>query len=59
MTDSVSCPECGTETDAASELESGPAVPAVETNDDGTISLYESRDLFLCSNCRATLGVSR
>ena len=59
MTESVSCPECGAETDSAAELESGPAVPTVETNDDGTISLYESRDLFLCSNCRATLGVSR
>jgi hypothetical protein len=55
----VSCPECGAETDAADDLESGPTVPAIEPDDDGTISLYGTRDLFLCSNCRATLGVSR
>jgi hypothetical protein len=59
MTNSVSCPECGAETDAADDLESGPTVPAIEPDDDGTISLYGTRDLFLCSNCRATLGVSR
>jgi hypothetical protein len=58
MADSVSCPECGAETDTADDLESGPTVPEIESDDDGTISLYGNQDLFLCSNCQATLGVS-
>lgn len=59
MNESVSCPDCGVETGAANDLESGPTVPAIETDDDGTISLYGSRDCFVYWNCRATLGVSR
>jgi hypothetical protein len=40
-------------------LEVKTEVPAVETSEDGSINLYENHDLFLCSNCRKPLGISR
>jgi len=59
MTDTMSCPECESEIDSADDLEQAGSVTTVETTDSGSINLYESRDLFLCSGCRKPLGVSR
>jgi uncharacterized protein with PIN domain len=59
MTDTLSCPECGTEVDSVEELEVEHDVPEIEENDDGSIHLFEKRDLFLCENCRKPLGMSR
>ncbi|MFB6251220.1 MAG: hypothetical protein ABEI27_05970 [Halobellus sp.] len=59
MSDEVTCPECGTSIDSTDELEVREGVPEVEADDDGSLHLYESRDLFLCQDCRKPLGVSR
>jgi hypothetical protein len=59
MTDTLSCPECGTDVDSADDLDTGEEVAEVEVEADGSIDLFEKRDLFLCSDCRNPLGVSR
>jgi len=57
--DTLSCPECGTDVDSADDLDTGEEVAEVEIEADGSIDLFEKRDLFLCSDCRNPLGVSR
>lgn len=59
MANTLSCPDCGETVDSAEALEEGHEVPEVEASDDGSLNLYDNRDLFLCRNCRTTLGVSR
>jgi hypothetical protein len=59
MTDTLSCPECGTDVDSADDLDTGEELTQVEIEADGSIDLFEKRDLFLCSDCRNPLGVSR
>lgn len=59
MADSITCSDCGEVAESAADLESQESVPAIETDEDGSIQLYENNDLFLCSNCRKPLGVSR
>jgi hypothetical protein len=59
MADSLSCPECGNEVESTDELEAGHDVSEIEMEDDGSISVYEKRDLFLCKDCKNPLGVSR
>lgn len=59
MTDSLSCPECETEIESTDELEEGGEIPEIEQEDDGSISLFENHDLFLCKNCKKPLGMSR
>lgn len=59
MSDTLSCPECGTSVDSIDDLEVEKAVPEVEPEDDGSFNLFEKRDLFLCADCRNPLGVSR
>jgi predicted RNA-binding Zn-ribbon protein involved in translation (DUF1610 family) len=59
MGDTLSCSECGTEVDAADELEADREVAEVDTSEDGSIHLFENRDLFLCENCKNPLGISR
>lgn len=57
MGDTLTCPECGTDIESADQLEDGPEVAELETDDDGSIHLYGKRDLFLCENCRNPLGL--
>lgn len=59
MSDTLDCPECEASIDSTDDLEVEAGVPEVEADDDGSIHLYENRDLFLCANCRKPLGVSR
>jgi len=59
MGDTLSCPECGEEVDSEEQLEREHDVPEVEIDDDGGVTLFENRDLFLCKNCKKPLGMSR
>lgn len=59
MSETLSCPECETEIDSVDDLERGGEVSEIEERDDGSISLFENRDLFLCKNCKKPLGMSR
>lgn len=59
MADTLTCPECGAEIDSADQLEHEHEVAEVELEDSGSISLYGNRDLYMCKNCKRTLGVSR
>lgn len=59
MADTITCPDCGEVAESADDLVAGESVPEVETTDTGSINLYGNRNLFLCSNCRKMLGVSR
>lgn len=59
MADTITCSSCGNVAGSAADLEVKTEVPAVETSEDGSINLYENHDLFLCSNCRKPLGISR
>ena len=59
MGDTVTCPECGETVDSVEQLETNHAVPEIEENDDGSVSLFENSDLFLCKNCKSPLGVRR
>ena len=59
MADTISCSNCGEVAESAADLESEESIPVVETEEDGSIHLYENNNLFLCSNCRKPLGVSR
>lgn len=59
MTDTLSCPECEEEIESTDELEDGGEVAEIEADDDGSITLFENRDLFLCKNCKKPLGMSR
>jgi hypothetical protein len=34
-------------------------VPEVEESGDGSLKLFENRNLFLCKNCKNPMGVSR
>lgn len=58
MADSITCPGCGEEVESAAALEEHEA-PEIEVNDDGTLNVYENRDLYLCKSCKQTLGTSR
>jgi len=59
MSDALTCPECGEAAESAEELDVEHDVPEVEVDDDGSISLFENRDLYLCENCKKPLGMSR
>ena len=59
MSDTITCSECGEVAESADGLTVEESVPMVETDDDGGIHLYENNNLFLCSNCRKPLGISR
>jgi hypothetical protein len=59
MSDTLNCPECDNEIESIDELERGDEITEVEESDDGSISLFENRDLFLCKNCKKPLGMSR
>lgn len=59
MVDTLSCPECGTTVESADDIEPDREIAEIATNDDGSISLFENRDLFVCTNCKNPLGISR
>jgi uncharacterized protein with PIN domain len=59
MSDTLSCPECDEEIESTDELETGEQVPEVEEDDDGSLTLFQNHDLFLCKNCKKPLGMSR
>jgi len=59
MTDTLSCPECEKEIESTDDLEEGGEIAEIETDDDGSVSLFENHDLFLCEGCKKPLGVSR
>lgn len=59
MSDTLACPECETEIESVDELEQRDEIAEIEAQDDGSIGLFENRDLFLCENCKEPLGVSR
>lgn len=58
MSDSLTCSECGKDIESTDDLERT-EVPAVETDEDGSVSLYGNDDLYLCSGCKKPLGVGR
>ena len=58
MGDSVTCPDCGAEIESTDGLEAGPNVAEIEAGEDGSISVYRNRDLFLCKQCKNVVGVS-
>jgi len=59
MSDTLTCSECGETAESADDLGTSREVPEIETSNDGSISLFENRDLFLCQNCKNPLGTSR
>lgn len=59
MGDTLHCPDCETEIDSADDLETSSDVPEVDVEEDGSFSLFENRDLFLCKSCKRPLGVGR
>jgi hypothetical protein len=59
MGDTLTCEECGEEVDSIDDLEEGHEVAEIESDDDGSITLFQNHDLFLCKNCKKPLGMSR
>jgi hypothetical protein len=59
MGDTLTCPECGNEAESIEELDAEHEVLEVDVQDDGSISLFENRDLFLCEGCKAPLGFGK
>lgn len=59
MGDTLTCPECGNEAESIEELDAEHEVPEVDVQDDGSISLFENHDLFLCEGCKAPLGFGK
>jgi hypothetical protein len=59
MSNTLNCPECGTDIDSTDDLEAADEVTEIEPDEDGSFQLYENHDLFLCKSCRKPLGVSR
>jgi len=59
MGDTLTCPECGEEASSVDELEAEHDVAEVDVDDDGSITLFENHDLFLCEGCKKPLGFSR
>lgn len=59
MSDTLSCPECDEEIESTDQLETGEQVPEIEEDDDGSLTLFQNHDLFLCKNCKKPLGMSR
>lgn len=59
MSDTLTCQECGTTAESIDDLDVGEAVPEIDADEDGSFDLFEKRDLFLCTDCRNPLGVSR
>jgi len=59
MGDTITCPECGEAVDSVEQLEEGHSVPEIAVEDDGSVTLFENNDLFLCKNCKNTLGMRR
>ncbi len=59
MGDTLTCPECGKEIESMDHLETAHEVAEVEPEDDGSFTLYENHDLFLCEGCKKPLGVNK
>lgn len=59
MSDTLSCSDCGAEIESMDELETGHEVTEIEPEADGTFTLFENRDLFLCKNCGNPMGLYR
>lgn len=53
---SLKCSECGAEHDSLDDFEHE-TVQEVETDEDGSISVYGKTDLYLCKDCRKAMGV--
>lgn len=59
MAETLSCPECEKEIESTDDLEEGGKIAELETDDDGSVTLFENHDLFLCKDCKKPLGMSR
>ncbi|PSQ56002.1 MAG: hypothetical protein BRD23_09880 [Halobacteriales archaeon SW_9_67_25] len=57
MAESLTCPECGAEVASAEQLVAEHEVTEVEVDEDGSLNLFENRDLFLCKDCKNPLGI--
>ncbi|MFC7116211.1 hypothetical protein ACFQH2_16420 [Natronoarchaeum sp. GCM10025703] len=55
---SLTCSECGAEHETIDDFETD-SVREFEVEEDGSFSLYENNDLFLCKDCRKPMGVGR
>ena len=58
MADSFSCPECGKQVEPSDDL-TEQKIDEVDVEDEGKITLYGNRDLFLCKECKTPMGVGR
>jgi len=58
MGDTLTCDECGHEIESTDDLEEK-EVPEIEAEENGSINLWGSNDLYLCKDCRKPLGVRR
>ena len=56
MADTLTCSECGNEVESADDLESNEEIAEIEVESNGSIRLFENRDLFLCKGCKNPLG---
>lgn len=59
MADTITCSECGNEVWSSDDLEAAHEVGEMEVDDDGSIHLFDNRDLLLCKRCKNPLGVGR
>ncbi|MFQ3285551.1 MAG: hypothetical protein ACI9TI_000944 [Natronomonas sp.] len=59
MSDTITCSGCGEEVDSIEQLGESHSVPEIEAEEDGSISLFGNRDLFLCKNCKNPLGMRK
>ncbi|KTG10135.1 hypothetical protein AUR64_11105 [Haloprofundus marisrubri] len=57
MGDTLTCEECGAAVESVEQLEEGQEVVEMQEESDGSIRLFESRNLFLCKNCKNPLGL--
>jgi hypothetical protein len=56
MGDTLTCSECGNEVESADDLEAEEEIAELEVESNGSVTLFENHDLFLCKGCKNPLG---
>jgi len=56
MEGSLTCSECGNEVESTDDLEVEEGIAEIEVGRDGSVTLFENHDLFLCKGCKNPLG---